>query len=231
VRPCPRLLAIAAPCIALASPVHAGRPLQTDDAAVLERSTCELEGFASHLWDAGADERPTSLQLGCGVGGATQLALALRRGRSDGERSSGTELNGKTRLWQGADEAPTLTVAYTLSSLASPGPHAHRSGGALKLVLSQPLPAALTLHANAGHVRDARSGLSSTAWAVALEAAAIAGVAPMAEVFGDDRQPAWCNLGVRVGAVRERVYIDASYGRQLSSAATRWLTLGFKVVF
>ena len=198
---------------------------------MIERDSCELEGFGSHQWDAGRDERLASLQLGCGASASTQLALALRHARVDDERSRGAEFNGKTRLWQGASEEPTLTLAYALSALELPGQRWRHGASALKLVLSQPLPSALTLHANVGHARDERAGASSTTWALAVEAAAIGAIAPMAEVFGDDRQPAWCNLGLRAGVARERLFVDASYARQLSSAARRWLTLGVKLVF
>src|ERR1700740_1820161 len=74
------LLLLAAHC------AHAGRPLTTEDAAVIEHGKCETEGFAARMTEPGA---PTlnldSLQLSCGIPGNTQLALAAQRGRGDGE--------------------------------------------------------------------------------------------------------------------------------------------------
>lgn len=96
---------------------------------------------------------------------------------------------------------------------------------------SRPLPAELTLHANLGHARDEIGKQRSTTWGLALEHAGFGPVAPMAEFFGDDREPAWWNLGLRWTAVPERVFVDFSYGRQMSSAQPRMLTAGFKIAF
>ncbi|HYJ98956.1 MAG TPA: hypothetical protein VEX14_12920, partial [Burkholderiaceae bacterium] len=85
------------------TPVFAGRPLQTEDAGVLARGECEVEGSTARLSAAGAVERSHGLQLGCGIGISTQLALAgmlLQGDAADDAR--GAELNGKTALWRGA---------------------------------------------------------------------------------------------------------------------------------
>jgi len=53
----------------------------------------------------------------------------------------------------------------------------------------------------------------------------------MAEVFGDDREGPWWNLGLRWTVADEKFYIDASYGRQMASGRARLVTLGFKFAF
>lgn len=70
-------LAATALAMAVAAPSHAGRPLQTEEAGVFERADCELEGASARLKLSGLSAREHSLQIGCGVGAATQLALAV----------------------------------------------------------------------------------------------------------------------------------------------------------
>jgi hypothetical protein len=72
------IVARAALCTALTiTPAFAGRPLQTEDASVLARGECEVEGSTARLSAADAAERSEALQLGCGIGVSTQLALAV----------------------------------------------------------------------------------------------------------------------------------------------------------
>jgi hypothetical protein len=213
---------------------HAGRPLQTEDAGILEAGSCEIESHVARIAGADTRERAASLQFGCGVGAATQLALALARARADRERGSGGELNGKTRLWRGVGsdvDAPALTLAYALSSLKVAGEARRHSASEVQLAYTRTLRSGALLHANLGHARDERARARTTTWGLAVEAAPWGAWTPMAEAFGDDRQPAWWNLGLRAAVVRERLFVDGSYGRQLSGASPHWVTLGVKLVF
>jgi hypothetical protein len=230
-----RIICAAALCLAAALPAWAGRPLQTEDAGVLERGACELEAFGSRESAPGTTARGHAAQTGCGVGAATQLALGAAHARVDGERARSLELGGKTRLWQGhavaAGEAPAITLAYALSWI-SPDEHGWRRGAsALQLVHSRMLTADWALHANVGHVHNAFTRRRATTWALAVEAAATATITPMAEVFGDDRDAPWWNVGVRVHTVADRLFVDASFGRQMATGRPRLTTLGVKVVF
>jgi hypothetical protein len=232
----PTLTLVAALLGSLLPPAaHAGRPLQTEDAGVLERAACEVEGFTARASAFGASVRETSLQLGCGVGASTQLAVAVAHAKEEGISARGFELNGKTALWQGAaakdDEAAALTLAYALGWSRVSGDTWRHAATDLNLAYSHPLGAELTAHANLGHARDEITKTRATTWGLALEHAGFGAVAPMAEFFGDDHGAPWWNLGLRVTALPERLFIDASYGRQIASGRPTLWSVGFKAAF
>jgi hypothetical protein len=205
-------------------PAEAGRPLQTEDAGVIDPGGCELEGAHSEWRQPGAGVRLSSLQLGCGLGAGTEVALQAVRPRE-------LALVGKTQLM--AVGATQLTLAWTLA-------HRHvetarrRSGASLNLVASAPAGADWTLHANLGHLRDELQRRRSTTWALAAEHNGLGPEGrwqPMAEVFGDDRGRPWANAALRVTLVPDRVFVDGSLGRQLGGMRARLATAGFKFAF
>lgn len=216
----------------------AARPLQTDDAGVIERGGCEVEAVA--LRHAADGERATenSLQLGCGVGWQSQLALGWATTRSEGARESGLSVSGKTGLWRAGDdpdgEAAALALSWEFLEARMPTGSWRHVGTGLNLLASVPLPDDVTLHANLGHARNELTRQQSTPWGVGLEHAGWGeGLhwAPMAELFGDDRERPWWNLGGRLTTVPGKVFIDASYGRQFASHRPRLMTLGVKAAF
>jgi hypothetical protein len=231
----PTLTLLAALLGSLAAPAQAGRPLQTDDAGVLDRGACEVEGATGSLKVGGISARDSSLQLSCGVGVLTQLALAASHASGDGGSANGIEVNGKTELWRGKpvkdDQAAALTLGYALASVKPAGEGWRHAATDLNLIYSRPLAGELTLHANLGHSRDEIANTGSTTWGLAFEHAGFGAWAPMAEVFGDDRDAAWWNLGLRFTAVADKFFIDASYGRQMTSGAPTLWTVGFKLAF
>ncbi len=214
--------------VLVATAAQAGRPLQADDAAVMDPRACELEGAHGDWRLDGGGQRQTSLQLGCGIGQGSEVALNVIRPRE-------LALNGKTLLvstaW--ADGDAQLTLGWSLS-------HRHvetiwrRSSAGLNLIGSAPLTRELTLHANLGHQRDELLRRRSTTWALAVEHGGLGEGGrwqPMAEVFGDDRGKPWANAALRVAVVPDRLFVDASYGRQFAGARARLKTLGFKLAF
>lgn len=95
------------------SPALAGRPLQTEDAGVLEPGACEIEGATHRLSAAGERSTESHLQWGCGIGWTSQIAVAASKARDQGVRSSGLAIGGKTGLWkaEGQDDGAALTLA------------------------------------------------------------------------------------------------------------------------
>ncbi|HET9204783.1 MAG TPA: hypothetical protein VFO28_01005, partial [Burkholderiaceae bacterium] len=168
-----RFLLGTALCAAISTaPALAGRPLQTEDAGVLARGACEVEGSAARLSARDAEERAHGLQLACGIGASTQLALAVALLRGDvADDARGAELNGKTGLWRGedSDDAPALTLAYTVRGLQLDGEGWHHVATQARLVYTRPLHPEWLLHANLGHARDETSHARSTTWGLAFE--------------------------------------------------------------
>lgn len=205
---------------AMAGPAQAGRPLQTEDAGVIEPGGCELEGVHAQSRLA----RQSSLQLACGIGRGSELAVQALRPRE-------LALAGKTQLARWRDTQ--VTVAWALS-------HRHvetawrRSGAGVQLVASTPAGDDWLLHANLGHQRDELTRRRSTPWALAAEHNGLGEGGrwqPMAEVFGDDRGQRWAAAALRVAVVPDRVFLDGSLGRQLGGAGARLATAGFKLAF
>lgn len=209
----------------------AGRPLQTEDAGVLEASTCEVEGAAERLRQPGAARSSdNALQLACGVGGSSQLALAASRSDSGGPSSQGLRLGGKTELWNAGKDSAAFTLAWGLSAAKAAGVSWKKDVADVAAVYSLPA-AGLNWHFNLGLERELQARSSTTVWGLAAEHPGFGAWAPMAELFGDDRGAPWWNLGLRWTLSPEKAFVDLSYGRQMASGQPQLLTAGFKFVF
>ncbi|NML19015.1 hypothetical protein [Azohydromonas caseinilytica] len=212
---------LSALALSLLIPVaHADRPLFTEDAEVEDRGECELESHVGRKWSEGQRSRERELELDCGVGWRSELGLSLSHSHDGAERNTLAGLQGKTRLNGDEDgNGPQLSLSWVLQ----------RDERALLGVLSQPLAADWTLHANLGYRRSEDRG--AAAWALALEHRVTSGLDLMGEVFVDDqdRNP-WLQVGARWALRPSRLFVDTSWGRQTGSGA-RVLTLGLKLAF
>lgn len=223
-------LLTAALTAAMPIPASTGRPLVTEDADVLALGECEVEGALLRGSAEGTTANERTFQFGCGIGRSTQLALNVATIKSGGLRERGVALLGKTSVWNN-DAGAALSVAWGLTWDRAAGDPWQHTGGQLNLAYSRPTFADMTLHANLGHSRDRVANERSTSWGLAVEHEGFAGLAPMAELFGDDRSAPWWNLGLRWAPVSDRLFVDASYGRQISAGKPTLVTLGFKVAF
>ena len=74
-----RLVVFACTAALHSSPALAGRPLQTEDAGVLEPGACEIEGATHRLSAAGERSTESHIQWGCGIGWTSQIAVAASK--------------------------------------------------------------------------------------------------------------------------------------------------------
>jgi hypothetical protein len=207
---------------------EAGRPLQSEDAPVIDASACEIEGAYSD-WRAGGDNSPqTYVQFGCGVGAQTELAVQLLKPREVG-------LAGKTRLlaapWPHGEAA--LSLAWGLSQRRVDAGW-RRSTTVINLAASLPVARDWVTHLMVGHQRDVLERRRSTNWALAVEHNGLGDEGrwqPMAEVFGDDHGRPWLNAALRFAVWPERAFVDASLGRRLGGGRAQLMTAGFKLAF
>lgn len=230
------LLAMTAFALACATSAQAGRPLQTDDAGVVERGGCEIEAAVSRDKAAGVTGHLGYVQLDCGLPASTELAVALYRSRREGDTAHARELNGKTQLWEGAATAAgatpsALSVSYGLAwSREAPQDWRH-AANRLNLVYTHGLPLGSALHLNLGHVRYQAERRSATTWGIAFEHAGTGTLAPMAELTGDDRSaPCW-NAGLRWSPFSPSLSFDLSYGQRMAAGRPRLLAIGLTQAF
>lgn len=218
--------------VALAAPAWAGRPLATEDAGVLAAGECEIESFAARAHASGNPAASVLWgQLGCGVGGASQVAAGLGRERAPGERTHLAGLSGKTSLRELTEAGSGFALAYTLLAAKPRGRSMRGDASEVRAVLTVP-QGAWQLHANLGVSRDHAAGRTSTTWGVALErAGAVGALDLMGEVFGDDRARPWVQVGLRYPLIADRLFIDAAWATQPSRHGDRLVSVGVKHAF
>ena len=215
--------------IGLAATAQAARPLATDDTGVLDKGRCEAEAVLSRDKAEGGTVRGQGLQWGCGVGGRTQLALAVDQARQDSLRSRGTTASGKFAWLPGDDGSWSISGAVLW--LGASGERQRHAATALNLLHTRTLGPQFVLHANLGHANDAIARRGSTTWGVAIEHAGWGPWALMGELTGDDlTAPLW-NAGLRWTAVPDRWVLDIAYGQQMVGGRPRALSLGLKLSF
>lgn len=130
------------------------------------------------------------------------------------------------------DTQAGLTLAYTVPGARGGGRSFRHEATEIRAVLTAPLAAGdWLLHGNFGASRAEVERRNSTIWSAAVERVGLGRFDLMAEVFSDDRSAPWWNTGVRYTAVDQRLYLDASFGAQITRGRPKLLTVGLKYAF
>jgi len=88
----------------------------------------------------------------------------------------------------------------------------------------------VVLHANVGWRHDRRSDRDGTTWGVGAEIYLAERWLDIVEVFGDDRQHPFWQLGARYSVVPGQMQVGATMGEQLSGqSASRWMSFGLRL--
>ena len=212
---------------------QAALPLLTEDADVLAARDCEFEAGAFSESSGGDDTLEQAMNLSCGMGWRTQLGIAAGRLKDADTSKQQRALGGKLSLWQGENGAGAALAAAAIWERVDG--HWREATLNLNAAYSRPLPAELTLHLNLGHRQNKVESEASTTWATALEHDGFAlgslTLAPMAEVFGNDRSAPWWNAGLRLTLLPDQLSVGLSYGRQINPERARLATLSVKLAF
>lgn len=219
--------AVAAVCAVLALPALAGRPLATDDAAIVESGACQIE-----LWrDYRRDAHATWLNPGCNPFGSTEFAFGLARIRSD----DAARLD--LRQWQVKQMLRAHDDEQTGFALALGGQRTRHTDARdvfVHGIATLPLAGeAHVLHVNLGALRahEDRRHRNRATWGLAYDAEVAAATRASLETLGVSGERARWQFGLRHEWLPGRVQIDASIGSGLG----RWnddrlLTVGLVFV-
>ncbi len=208
---------------ATAAVAHAGRPLDTDDATIVDEGWCQLES-----WVFGS--RATSrywLVPACNPFGNLQLQVGYAREQpDDAPGHNDYVLQAKTLL------KPLEPNAWGFGLSAS----AVRAGGgddrtwgytALFIASRSLADDRVRLHGNAGALYTQRTRSTSGLWGLAGEFDITDRVTVVGEVVGVTGEGRLAQVGGRVWLVPERVSLDGTVGRSDISGPTHTVfTLG-----
>ncbi|HVL74733.1 MAG TPA: hypothetical protein VM406_01850 [Noviherbaspirillum sp.] len=221
-------VALATLCMLAASAAQAGRPMITDDAAILEANACQLETWYQATRSAGNEWWALPA---CNVGGYAEVAIGGARLREPDGRTTVAVIQAKALLRAYDETRPGFGMV--LGTERDRGVHRGSAGNPfIAGIASVPLRGeAMLLHANLGwqRVRDDFAGTreNSATWALALDSEVAARTRVSLESYGQSRERAMAQFGVAYDLAPGRVQIDGSVGSRIARGAPdRYATIG-----
>ena len=219
--------AVAAVCAVLALPALAGRPLATDDAAIVESGACQLEIWREYQRDAHA----TWLNAGCNPFGSTEFAFGVARIRPDDAAPLGLRQWQVKQMLRAHDDEQT---GFALAVGGQRTRHTDARNVFVHGIATLPLAGeARVLHLNLGALRTHEDGRhrNRAIWGLAYDAEVAAATRASLETHGVSGERARWQFGLRHEWLPGHVQIDASIGSGLG----RWnderlLTVGLVFV-
>jgi hypothetical protein len=217
-----RTLAIGA-YLASILPAHAGRPLATDNAAIVDADACQLETWTERTRSG----HSSWVNAGCNPFGTTELSLGAAR-VAYGATSFAAQQWQIKQLLRAHDETQ---IGYAVALGGDRVRRANQHGTFAATMITLPLAGeARLLHLNLGARHDRQDGQrhNHATWGAAFDVEAMPATRTSLESFGISGERANWRLGLRRELVLRHVQIDASVG----SAIGRWrdsgvVTLGF----
>lgn len=201
-------------CSALAPAAHAGRPMATDDAAVLDDGACQLEAWTEHS----PGLNTSWLNPSCNPFGSTEFALGLARQQDRKDSANNSSLNS----WQIKHLLRAYDEQHSGFAVAAGGQHTRVSADNelfIKGIATLPLRGEdLLAHFNAGGIRqrDQSGGVYRATWGMALDGAVMHATRASLETFGTSGTGSAARSNWQFGLRRElipgRLQLDASIG-------------------
>ncbi len=220
------LLAVVFAC---AAPARAEPPLATDDARVMDKGKCHLEGMLQRQRGG----RESHLEFACNFTGSMELALGHERSRSyAGGGARANLLQAKLLLQAMEPQAPGYGIAFGIARARPDGrpgqsePYANLIGG-----VSLPGTRA-ALQANLGVARDQSRRQTHGTWGFAGEYSLTPGFEAVAESAGQRGGKPVLLAGLRAHAIPETLQISFALGNRRSEPAKgRFAALGFHLEY
>lgn len=228
------LLAVSTLCIALfATTVYAARPMNTDDARIVDAKSCQLESWVKHpkghteFW----------AQPACNFTGNLELTTGGSLTREDGStRGSAQMLQGKTLF----KPLETNGWGWGLAMGMARDPR-RDAGGGHDMYAYVPVSLSLAsnkvvLHSNVGWLREQGSRSNRLTWGLGSETQLHERTWLIAETYSQGSGKPLVQVGLRYWLVPDRVQIDATYGNRIggaggsAQASQSWFSLGLRLL-
>lgn len=88
----------------------------------------------------------------------------------------------------------------------------------------------LIMHTNVGWLKDQASSIQNVTWGIGGEFQVASRLLAISEVFGDNRNQPYMQVGGRFSIIPDRVQVDATIGQQLDGPSSgHWLSFGLRL--
>lgn len=221
----PTLALLALPLSAMAA-----RPMQTDDARIVDTKACQLETWVRHnrngheFWALPA----------CNPTGNLEITLGGARLTRDGTTTHDGLIQGKTLF------KPMETDGWGWGlAVGNQRKGSDRQGSPLAGDVYAYLPASfsfqedrLLIHANLGWQREKASGQQHGTWGLGTEVQMTPDSWLIAETFAQNEGKPYIQLGLRHWIVPNQIQLDATWGDRINSGGNneRWVSLGLRLL-
>ena len=209
---------------------HAARPLNTDDANVVDPKSCQLESWVR--------KSSSSIERwavpGCNFFGDTEISVGANFQSDTNLPASQYHLIQAKKRWR-VLEPGDWGLSSTLGTLQHAG---HASSESVNDVyLNVPVTWSMGqdrfAHFNAGWIQHQAQGYGAKTWGMALEQPINSQITGILETYGEAKQSTKYQLGLRIWVVPQRVQIDATLGNiwgSSSNPAQRWVSIGLRLL-
>ena len=199
-----RGVAVAIAAMVLAWPAQAGRPLTTEDAAVLDDRRCQLEAWI----DKGRGLATGWLVPACNFGAGIEWQAGFARTRAGGA-SRFSEAYAQAKAAFGNIERDRWSWGLVGGLARFPQREARRGWSDPYAIAPVSLAAGGGMvHMNLGVRRDRAERRNATLWGAALEMPASERLTLVAEGFGQDSERPFLRAGGRLTVVKDVVDLD-----------------------
>jgi hypothetical protein len=212
--------------VGVATASHAGRPLATEDAAILDTGHCQVEAWI----DRARDSTQGWLVPACNFGFDTEVQVGGARTRADGDtRFSEAYAQAKTLLRKPTEQEP-WGVGLVVGVVRRPLNEVHRGWDNPYVLV--PFTQAIcgtpfTFHANVGWFRNREARRDLTLWGAAIEAAVTPRATLLAEAYGENSEKPFVRIGGRWIAIQDRLEVDLTWVTRPGGASEeRFVSLG-----
>jgi hypothetical protein len=217
------LVPLAVSLSVLAFGALAGRPLTTEDAAVLEDKACQLEAWV----DRARDVTTGWLVPACNFGWGIEWQVGFAREWEGGSRLPEAYVQAKG-LFREATEQSRWSAGWVAGVTRRPTNELHRGWENPYVVLPVSFSAgSFNFHVQPGWARDREAGRDVTVWGAAIEHT----TKPLdlvAEVFGQNSEKPFVCAGIRWTPIIDYLDVDLSFvTRPGGSRGERVVSIGF----
>lgn len=210
--------------LAVPAAANAARPLNTDDARIVDAKACQLESWVR----SNRDSTEFWALPGCNVTGNLELSIGGARTRAAGElATTNVIVQGKTLFRQ------LRPNDWGLGMVAGSNRHPDETGRR-DWYLYLPLSVSMrddrwVVHTNLGVIHDQVTHGQRGTWGVGTEVKLLERTFFVGEVFGEGTQRPLFQLGLRFWAIPDRLQIDSTIGNRVGTdTSERFLSIGLR---